>query len=349
MQPQSKLPCEVGSSAGLGLLSAMVWQQLVSFVTFETGAVGRLTASAPPHRPGRCATLVKRRDCPAPRARSLRPRRSVALSSFRGLTVAARRSWRTEAWSAFGGAHRRRRRAVARLPRRYSAGGRLGPAYADDVALLFTVARHLAALPGPFRSWEQAIHLGLAREKTTIVPLLPGTADMPAADEFRAVTATLPDGWHRVSFDGRARYLGYTVGPTAAPSAWSAPIRKWSARTIASGKNTLAPSVTLASCPIRAITCFSYGAALQPPPQNLPRLEQQLMAAVFRAPFCSYPRAATHNLAQVGLPSIPAARPFCYSVLAATAFCHASAVVPFGGDACRGEGRSGVAAGCNER
>lgn len=95
--------------------------------------------------------------------------------------------------------------------------------------------------------------------------------------------------------------------------------RTWP-RPRALGRTTLSPSVTILAYSTRALPCLSYIATLAPPPPpRLPRPELQLTASLLRIPHNAYPRGVMHNLRQVRLPDLLAARPYCRSMQVATA------------------------------
>ena len=121
----------------------------------------------------------------------------------------------------------------------------LGPqgrarAFADDAAVVTEdVFEKLGGIATFFEEYGRLSGLDLNYSKTAIVPLWHtrdegGDGDQPQqGDGYGALRARLRQvggGWEDVQIQGKAKYLGFFVGPERGEDAWDKAILKWESR-----------------------------------------------------------------------------------------------------------------------
>lgn len=103
----------------------------------------------------------------------------------------------------------------------------------------------------------------------------------------------------------RLAHLGYDVGPTAGKSAWDTPKRKWKQRSLLLADTMVSSSVTARLYVGRCVAVLGYVSAMTAPPEDVQIQEQQVVARLLRAPYCSYLGGLIHRWRRCGVPSLP--------------------------------------------
>lgn len=178
--------------------------------------------------------------------------------------------------------------------------------YAGDQALLLYSVDGPPQLNSIVNISKRALTLHINFKKSKLVSLAYDLNDL--AEQCRRLSnrlAHLGGPWENLSIASHTNYLGYAVGPAAGTCTWDEPLSKWRQRSIRLADTTISPPITTRLYASRAVSVIDYAAAMNIPPKDIMRREQQVTAKLLRAPHCSYTRGLIHRWRKWGVPNIP--------------------------------------------
>ena len=153
-------------------------------------------------------------------------------------------------------------------------------AYADDLALVHhRILSHAGTLQDIFFEYESITGLRLNIDKTVFVPLF-----LHDVCDLRTSLVDAAPLWGALPIAGKAKYLGFVLGPDRGIDTWTAAATKYEDRARTWGKMSLGMLSTMDAYQVFIAPVFMFLAQLDPVPNIFDKLEEKVGRILFPGP-----------------------------------------------------------------